>query len=280
MSKDSDKTEPSIDDIVASIRRIISDEESRTRKPLIAAKGDDILELTDILNEDGSVTPLPTAAAALPSDAAATSDAATPEAAESATRKLQEEEAALDRHLPVVEPPKVDTPPVRPAAISELSERAVPPSRPMPGFDPAPAAPAKPPQIVRPAPLSRGVSLEGNTMTTQPAPTISAPSVAAPTLQPAGSPLPPSAPASQRLVSPQTAGAAVAAFDRLAQATSQAQQPPAAARPPASAAGGGKSVEDLVREMLRPILQQWMDNNLPGMVERLVQQEIQRLTRR
>ncbi len=40
---------------------------------------------------------------------------------------------------------------------------------------------------------------------------------------------------------------------------------------------GETSVEALVREMLRPMLAQWLDNNLPGMVERLVAEEIRRI---
>lgn len=40
---------------------------------------------------------------------------------------------------------------------------------------------------------------------------------------------------------------------------------------------GETSVEALVREMLRPMLAQWLDDNLPGMVERLVAEEIRRI---
>lgn len=40
-----------------------------------------------------------------------------------------------------------------------------------------------------------------------------------------------------------------------------------------------KTLEDLVKEMLRPMLQHWLDNNLPTMVERLVRQEIERVAR-
>jgi cell pole-organizing protein PopZ len=40
-----------------------------------------------------------------------------------------------------------------------------------------------------------------------------------------------------------------------------------------------KTLDDLVREMLRPMLQQWLDNNLPTLVERLVRQEIERVAR-
>ena len=40
---------------------------------------------------------------------------------------------------------------------------------------------------------------------------------------------------------------------------------------------GETSLEGLVREMLRPMLAQWLDTNLPGMVEKLVKDEISRI---
>ncbi len=39
----------------------------------------------------------------------------------------------------------------------------------------------------------------------------------------------------------------------------------------------GTTVEDLTLELLRPMMKQWLDANLPDIVERLVQQEIRRL---
>lgn len=42
----------------------------------------------------------------------------------------------------------------------------------------------------------------------------------------------------------------------------------------------GDTVEGLVREMLRPMLRDWMDHNLPTLVERLVEAEIERLSKR
>jgi cell pole-organizing protein PopZ len=41
----------------------------------------------------------------------------------------------------------------------------------------------------------------------------------------------------------------------------------------------GRTLEDLVREMLRPLLKNWLDDNLPGLVERLVRAEIERVSR-
>lgn len=40
---------------------------------------------------------------------------------------------------------------------------------------------------------------------------------------------------------------------------------------------GETSLEGLVREMLRPMLAEWLDKNLPGMVEKMVQAEIARI---
>lgn len=40
---------------------------------------------------------------------------------------------------------------------------------------------------------------------------------------------------------------------------------------------GETSLEGLVREMLRPMLAQWLDANLPGMVEAMVKAEISRI---
>jgi cell pole-organizing protein PopZ len=44
------------------------------------------------------------------------------------------------------------------------------------------------------------------------------------------------------------------------------------------AAHGVKVAEDMAREMLRPMLKTWLDENMPAMVERLVRAEIERVT--
>lgn len=42
---------------------------------------------------------------------------------------------------------------------------------------------------------------------------------------------------------------------------------------------GNITLEDLVREMLHPMLRDWVSENLPSMVERLVQKELEKLAR-
>lgn len=41
----------------------------------------------------------------------------------------------------------------------------------------------------------------------------------------------------------------------------------------------GRTLEDVVREMLRPMLQQWLDANLPGIVQTAVEAEVERIAR-
>ena len=40
-----------------------------------------------------------------------------------------------------------------------------------------------------------------------------------------------------------------------------------------------RTLDDIVTEMMRPMLREWLDDNLPPLVERLVKDEIQRISR-
>jgi cell pole-organizing protein PopZ len=68
------------------------------------------------------------------------------------------------------------------------------------------------------------------------------------------------------------------AMDRLARAVEDAK-PPIAAPDAGPLMTSGRTLEDLVKEMLRPMVQDWLDKNLPQLVERMVDREVQRLTR-
>ena len=76
-------------------------------------------------------------------------------------------------------------------------------------------------------------------------------------------------PAADRLISETTAGAAAAAFAQLA--AIQREKRRADEFPMGLQA---RTLEDLVREMLRPILQGWLDQKLPEILERLVKAEL------
>jgi uncharacterized protein len=75
-----------------------------------------------------------------------------------------------------------------------------------------------------------------------------------------------------RIVSTATSGAAAAAFAQLGalprEGRRQGELPLGAAE---------RTLEEIVREMLRPMLQAWLDEHLPAIVERLVREEIARV---
>ena len=80
----------------------------------------------------------------------------------------------------------------------------------------------------------------------------------------------------ERLVSTAAADAASKPFADLARV---AEPEPAPATGP-TFGDSGRTVEDLVMELMRPMLREWLDDNLPPLVERLVQKEIRYLVRR
>ena len=80
--------------------------------------------------------------------------------------------------------------------------------------------------------------------------------------EPAAAPPPPPV---ETLVSATVAAAAAASFGHLSANVALPQN--------------GHTLEDVVREMLRPMLQQWLDANLPGIVQEAVQAEVDRIAR-
>lgn len=83
---------------------------------------------------------------------------------------------------------------------------------------------------------------------------------------------------SDTLIESGAANVASSAFERLSQAVQDSVPTPSAQD--AGPAVGGRTLEDIVKEMLRPMLKEWLDKNLPPLVERYVEREIVRLTRR
>jgi cell pole-organizing protein PopZ len=90
---------------------------------------------------------------------------------------------------------------------------------------------------------------------------------------PAPAPRPASRPASARasnpmpdrpLISSSTVAAVDSAFNSLAHTV---------------IGQNARTLEDLVKEMLRPLLKSWLDDNLPGVVDRIVRAEIERVSR-
>ncbi|MGH7079252.1 MAG: DUF2497 domain-containing protein [Acetobacteraceae bacterium] len=100
-----------------------------------------------------------------------------------------------------------------------------------------------------------------------PAPPVVAPPVTPPFAQ--DEMLPVSRNATGRLLAPEAAAAAAAAVGSLVKRLSS-ERGTAVSR-------GGPTIEDLVREELRPLLKAWLDANLPALVDRVVRAEIERV---
>ena len=74
------------------------------------------------------------------------------------------------------------------------------------------------------------------------------------------------------LVAPEAAAAAASSVGSLVRTL--------AAGRPTQVYAGGPTLEDMVRAELRPLLKEWLDTNLPPVVERLVRAEIERVVGR
>jgi cell pole-organizing protein PopZ len=68
----------------------------------------------------------------------------------------------------------------------------------------------------------------------------------------------------ERLISHEAGSAVAAAFGNLSTLVTHR---------------GGHTLEELVQDMMRPMLKEWLDDNLPPLVERLVRAEIERVVR-
>jgi cell pole-organizing protein PopZ len=141
---------------------------------------------------------------------------------------------------------------------------ARPAAAPEPAATPRAAAEPQPkPMLVEPM---AGAKAEG------PAPvTADGPSEAATALTRRDQPLPGTAAVAAHLdavarpiISPVAGRQVAAAFGELSEAF---------------AARSKKTFDEMAEQMLRPMLQEWLDNNLPVLVERLVREEIERVAR-
>ena len=143
------------------------------------------------------------------------------------------------------------------------------------GEQPVAAAPgpaAAPPAAARPEPVAKGeeilelteVVVEEQSATNPPAPAPAHPE--SPPV-PAGDP--------GRLVSDAAVAASLAALSQIQQIGSRNEK----RMSDIPLGEGQRTIEVMVREMLRPLLNEWLDSNLPHLVERVVQEEVSRLVR-
>jgi cell pole-organizing protein PopZ len=213
MSQAAKAQEPSMEEILASIRRIIADDEAAKPAPKPA--------------EPAPASPPTTSASAPPRPAPVPPPRPVPPVAE-------------------VKPPPAPEPDVldlteamaAPAAPSAPNFRTIDGNSDIVFADPAPEPPAAPPAPPPPPEPVRAVE-EPRRQFSQTMP-------------------------ERGLMSATTANVVDGAFNSLAN-TILGQN--------------ARTLEDLVKEMLRPMLKSWLDDNLPGLVDRIVRAEIERVSR-
>jgi cell pole-organizing protein PopZ len=233
MSQSAKAQEPSMEEILASIRRIIADDDSgKAAKPPEA----------------------PPPVAAVPT-----------------------------RPAPVPPPPAPRAPPPRPAPPPAVANNQQDIDAMLADLDASPklaAAPAPPKPAAPPAPDVLDLTEAMATPAPGPAPSFRtidgasdvvfadrppeplaepAPRAAEETRRPIAAP-----PPDQALISAATMSAVDSAFNSLANTV---------------LGNNARTLEDLVKEMLRPMLKGWLDDNLPSLVERIVRAEIERVSR-
>lgn len=318
MSETRSQQEPSMEEILASIRRIISEDgqepqgESKSEpperneprlaqpapseqkpahqeadkprqeaeRPRLRAVGSgeaEILVLTEMVAEDGSVVSL---AAQSP---AVTDLSTTPEAAglpeppdgplESSPRESPRE---LSEELPGSLP---EDPPAGSFGDPDLTQRKMPPAldEQRPAQAEAVQREADQPELGRkpPAETVEQPKVETAAPQAETTPGSEATAFEAPAIETndrmESEAMSNEARKKLELVSQEAEAASTAALAELARTVSRDKDAPV---------DGGRSVEDLVLQALKPMLREWLDTNLPELVERVVRTEIQRMVRR
>jgi uncharacterized protein len=229
MSQSAKAQEPSMEEILASIRRIIADDDTGkgARAP-----------------EPAALKP-PPPAVAIPSRPAPRAPAAPPAAANN--------QDDIDAMLADLDAPPKGAPKAVPPKSAPPKPAAPPPSDVL-DLTEAMAAPTPPPG---PAPSFRTIDGASDVVFTERPP------------EPASRPGEEARRqfmqnADPGLISNTTVAAVDSAFNSLAHTV---------------LGNNARTLEDLVKEMLRPMLKGWLDDNLPGLVERIVRAEIERVSR-
>jgi cell pole-organizing protein PopZ len=220
MTQPAKAQEPTMEEILASIRRIIADDDTTKAPP----KAADPVPPPPMVQRLEPVPPPPPRAAPV----------APPPRPEPEPAMRQADIDAMLSTLNAAAPPRFEEPPA--PDVLELTESM------------ATEEPSPPSDSFRTIDGQSDVVFEERPYEPEPAP-------------------PPPRPAmfgSDALLSSATSSAVDSAFNTLAQTV---------------LVQNARTLEDLVREMLRPMLKTWLDDNLPGLVERLVRAEIERVSR-
>jgi cell pole-organizing protein PopZ len=256
MTQPAKAQEPSMEEILASIRRIIADDEAKpamAEKPAVseAPKKPELARAEPPKPVAQPVAPVtrapamnniaPVAKAAPP--APAPKPAAPP--APAATNSQDDIDAMLAGLGAATSEPEIRSPPPPPPPeeeVFELTDDMVLPAPPPPN----PFRKVEPAEDLEFAEAVTASQRQRKSV-------FDPPSYDSP-------PVPPSQP----ILSRSTVSAVESAFNSLANTV---------------LSNNARTLEDLVKEMLRPMLKSWLDDNLPGLVERIVKAEIERVSR-
>ncbi|WP_291405416.1 DUF2497 domain-containing protein [Devosia sp.] len=263
--------EPSMDEILSSIRQIIADddESAAPRRPSLQVAADP-MEAAPAVSLDHEDETLALSSAQIVPESEAAADMgfeALLADAQAETAEADEEEAAT-----LVVPDDIGFAPAEPAANAVE----------LPSFDPAPAVAELPEFVAEPeftpepeveaAPVLSAVSIDEDRSVTEiesETTTYARPSLAS------ASPMPDatlSADIAEGLLETTTKAAVRDSIGKLGAAGIGVLASP-------SLGNANLTIEAMVREMLRPMLKEWLDENLPSVVERMVEKEIARVAR-
>jgi cell pole-organizing protein PopZ len=222
--------EPSMEEILASIRRIIADDDDINKNattknsaaPERAAKAPPVVATPMPVPPAATVTPVPKMDSGLGDE------------------PMADESEILDLTEPM------------PAVVDSAGFRTIEPGQDL-VFDEARGEP----ELAQDAPvLDDDVAIEASS--------AEVPRAATATAAAARRQFEHDTDAERSLLSTTTTAAVDSAFSALAQTV---------------LVQNSRTLDDLVREMLRPMLKSWLDDNLPNLVERLVRAEIDRVSR-
>ncbi|MGY4236564.1 cell pole-organizing protein PopZ [Bradyrhizobium sp. USDA 4449] len=254
MTQPAKVTEPSMEEILASIRRIIADDEAKpppaeTAKPSPAAAPAPKPQAMADVPPSKIAAAKPAAEKPAPSPVAkpAPPPPSPPPAADAGPNSQDDIDALLAGLDTATAAPEIRAPEPEPEAegdVLELTDDMA--------MDPEPT-PAPPPSFHKVEPRDDLEFAEAPPPRPTPAPSYAPVDFDAP-------PLPPQQP----ILAQSTVSAVESAFNSLAHTV---------------LSSNARTLEDLVKEMLRPMLKSWLDDNLPGLVERIVKAEIERVSR-
>jgi hypothetical protein len=235
MTQSAKAQEPSMEEILASIRRIIADDDAtKTTKP----------------PEAPPAKPAPPPVAAAPLLPVAPPRPAAPPPAANNQSEIDAMLAELEAPAKPAAPKPAPKPVAPPADVLDLTGAMAAPPPPPPAPSPGPA------------PTFRTIDGAADVIFTDRPPDPEPTTVR--TLEEARRTFAQPTAAERSLLSSTASAAVDSAFSTLAQTM---------------LVNNARTIEDLVKDMLRPMLKAWLDDNLPGLVERIVRTEIERVSR-